>query len=105
MDDFEILKEDSHYPSWTHTFNAIAAIQDIVEPLDPSFDETTLNTPLQCLLHKKKKGYIWGLWLKILQNPFGKTCVSDQKAQQEPIHCVEETSSNADGFTIPNVCK
>ena len=58
MDDFEILKEDAHYLSWTHTFNDITAIQDIAEPLDPSFDESTLNTPLQCLLHKKKKEYI-----------------------------------------------
>ena len=84
MDDFEILKEDSHYPSWTHTFNAIAAIQDIAEPLHPDYDESKLQSDLQRLLHKKKKEYIWGLWLKILQNPFGKTCVSDQKSNKNP---------------------
>ena len=53
MDDFEILKQDTHYLSWTHLFNAQAAIQDIAEPLDPNFDVTTLHTDLQPLLHKK----------------------------------------------------
>ena len=66
MDDFEILKQDAHYPSWTHTFNAQAAIQDIAEPLDPNFDISAFQSDLQRLLHKKKKEYIWGLWLKIL---------------------------------------
>jgi len=58
MDDFEILTQDAHYPSWTHTFNAQAAIEDIAEPLDPYFVVSTLQTDLQRLLHKKKKEYI-----------------------------------------------
>ena len=87
MDDFEVLKTDAHYPTWKHVFNAQAKVQDVDEPLDPSFDITTLVTPLQHTIFDKKKTYLWALSLRILQNPLGKTCVADQMVNKIPLTC------------------
>ena len=60
-------------------------VQGISEPLDPNFDSTLFVTPFQIDLLKAKKAYLWALFLKIFQNPLGRTCGKDQMLSMNPL--------------------
>jgi len=79
--DFEVLKEDQNHDSWAIPFKGEIVQQGLDVMIDPKYDPFTNIKPgseqelfdLQCKC-------FWTVVLYVLQNPFGKTCVSEYYA-------------------------
>ena len=73
-----MLKEDEHHDAWEIPFKGEIVQQGLEVMVDPNFDpKRDVKPGFEQQLFDLQLKYFWSVVLYVLQNPFGKTCVSE----------------------------
>ena len=102
---FDILRDDSEYTSWVDPFQDEIRVQKLDRLISPDFEPSHLTDYFDKQLYEEQNIYLWTVLRRVLDNPLGRTCISNHQRDKDARavyfeHMNLMEASNAQPFAV-----